>query len=197
MRHWEFWRKEERESSSGVRLVSGRRKLHSFWIWKKESGVDEGRNPSGGERFYVSRGTDWRGSSEPRVLFMRAEWSLFFFDNSGSGRQKSPYIERLLIFGTWTIQPVLLVSSICPWTCFRFVISFHQAHTITGSLARFYFAQLRRTSHICMSSLVFVYSWKVSTSSESHISINFALLEIPETNTIYSISLSFRRGRIS
>jgi hypothetical protein len=70
--------KEERESSSGVRPVSGRRKLHSFWIWKKESGVDEGRNPSGGERFYVSRGTDWRGSSEPGVLFMRAEWSLFF-----------------------------------------------------------------------------------------------------------------------
>jgi hypothetical protein len=149
----------------------------------------------------MSRGTDWRGSSEPGVLFMRAEWSFFFFfffffffDNSGSGRQKSPYIERLLIFGTWTIQPVLLVLSICPWTCFRFVISFYQAHTITGSLARFYFAQLRRTSHICMSSLISVYSWKVSTSFEFHISINFALLEIPETNTIYSISLSFRRG---
>jgi hypothetical protein len=27
----------------------------------------------------MSRGTDWRGSSEPGVLFMRAEWSFFFF----------------------------------------------------------------------------------------------------------------------
>jgi hypothetical protein len=63
----------------GCATSFGRRKLHSFWIWKKESGVDEGRNPSGGERFYMSWGTDWRGSSEPGVLFMRAEWSLFFF----------------------------------------------------------------------------------------------------------------------
>jgi hypothetical protein len=35
----------------GCATSFGRRKLHSFWIWKKESGVDEDAIPAAGRGF--------------------------------------------------------------------------------------------------------------------------------------------------
>jgi hypothetical protein len=113
MRHWEFWRKEERESSSGVRpVLEGGSSIH-FGFGKKKVVWMRTQLQRRGEVLYVTGNRlAWKQRArgalhEGGVVFFF--FFFFFFDNSGSGRQKSPYIERLLIFGTWTIQPVLLV----------------------------------------------------------------------------------------
>jgi hypothetical protein len=130
---------------------------------------------------------------------MRAEWSLFDFDNSGSGRQKSPCVDRPVIFETWTIQLMLLVPFVCCCTCVCFVTSFHQAYTIISPRGRFCFAHLRRTSDIAIVNLFLNVIGEAPVSSNSYdIAGSTFFLEILVTKSVsFDLHLFQGEGRIS